>query len=139
MTFETEFKIRTFHSDSFGHVNNARYLEIMEEARWQYAEHHGLVELLTQQQLGFIIVSMDIRFRAPVVEGDTICISTSLVTLGSASGEVSQNIRKKGETRIAARGLFHFVLIERDTGKSVMIAGKIRELLERIIEPRNSK
>ena len=135
MSFETEFKIRTFHSDAFGHVNNARYLEIMEEARWQYAEHHGLVEMLVRQNLGFIIMRMDIAFRHPVVEGDTISILTKLITLGSAAGEVRQLIRKEGSEKIAAKGLFHFVLIDRDNGHSVPIAGEIRELLERIIEP----
>ena len=29
-----EIKVRGFHIDIFSHVNNARYLEFMEEARW---------------------------------------------------------------------------------------------------------
>jgi len=135
MSFESTFRIRTFHTDSFGHVNNARYLELLEEARWQYAEHHGLIDLLNEENLGFIIMQMNLRFRMPVVEGDTIQVFTSLKTLGTASGEVEQLIMKKDQGKLAAKSMFHFVLIDRNTGASVPISGKIRSLLLDIIQP----
>lgn len=136
MSFESTFKIRTFHTDSFGHVNNARYLELLEEARWQFAEHHGLIDLLNEDNLGFIIMQMNLRFRLPVIEGDTIQVLTKLITLGTASGEVEQLIKKQGQQKLAAKSLFHFVLIDRNTGTSVPIAGKIRSLLLSIIQPK---
>jgi thioesterase-3 len=30
--------VRGYHLDLFGHVNNARYLEFLEEARWDWFE-----------------------------------------------------------------------------------------------------
>lgn len=134
MSFESTFKIRSFQTDSFGHVNNARYLELLEEARWQFAEHHGLVDLLKEENLGFIIMEMNLRFRLPVLEGDTIQVSTSLVTLGSDIGEVEQLIVKKSGGKLAAKSMFTFVLIDRNSGTSVPIAGKIRSLLLSIIK-----
>ncbi len=136
MSFESTFKIRSFHTDSFGHVNNARYLELLEEARWQFAEHHGLIELLNEEKLGFIIMQMNLRFRFPIVEGDTIQVFTSLVTLGTAVGEVEQLIKKQGTGKLAAKSMFTFVLIDRHSGASVPIEGKIRELLLHIIQPK---
>jgi thioesterase-3 len=136
MSFESTFKIRSFHTDSFGHVNNARYLELLEEARWQFAEHHGLIDLLNEENLGFIIMQMNLRFRLPVVEGDTIQVLTSLITLGSDLGEVEQLIMKNGLGKLAAKSMFTFVLIDRNSGAAVPIAGKIRALLLNIIEPR---
>jgi thioesterase-3 len=134
MLFETNFKIRSYHTDGFGHVNNARHLELLEEARWRFAEEIGLVKLLRQQQLGFIIIDMRIRFRLPVVEGDTIRIETSLVTLGSASGDVQQLVRKVDSPRIAVWSTFHFILIDRNNGQSIAIEGSIREALLEILE-----
>ena len=134
MIHETEFKVRTFHTDAFGHVNNSKYLELLEEARWQYAEHIGLIGMLTRSNLGFIIIDMHIRFRVPVVEGDQIQVQTSLITLGTASGEVRQIVRKQGHTQVALKSLFHFILIDRNTGKSVPIESEIRELLLQKIE-----
>lgn len=139
MAFESTFKIRSFHTDSFGHVNHARYLEFLEEARWQFAEHHGLTDLLNQEGLGFIIMEMNLRFRLPVVAGDTIHVLTSLVTLGSDIGEVEQLIKKKGVDKLAAKSMFTFVLIDRQSGVSVPIIGKIRELLLNIIQPKKNR
>lgn len=137
MSFESAFKIRSFHTDSFGHVNNARYLELLEEARWQFAEHHGLIELLNEEHLGFIIMQMNLRFRLPVVEGDTIQVFTSLISLGSDIGEVEQLIIKKDVGKLAAKSIFTFVLIDRNSGASVPITGKIRSLLLNIIQPKH--
>jgi thioesterase-3 len=134
MIHETKFTIRTYHTDAFGHVNNSRHLELLEEARWQYAEQIGLIELMTEHKLGFIIIDMRLRFRVPVVEGEQIRVQTSLVTLGSASGEVKQLMYKTGHKPIAVKSLFHFILIDRDTGASVPIDGKIRERLLEVIE-----
>lgn len=134
MIHETEFTIRSFHTDAFGHVNNSRHLELLEEARWQYAEHIGLIELLAQQNLGFIIIELRLRFRVPVLEGEQIRVQTSLITLGSASGEVKQLVHKNGQDSMALNSLFHFILIDRETGASVPIEGRIRERLLEVIE-----
>jgi thioesterase-3 len=135
MNHETNYSIRTFHTDAFGHVNNSRHLELLEEARWQYAESIGLVTMLAERNLGFIIVDLRIRFRIPVFEGDQVKVTTCLKTLGSASGEVEQLMYKNGESKVALKSLFHFVLINRDIGDSVPIDGEIRELLTGVIVP----
>jgi acyl-CoA thioesterase FadM len=31
--------VRGYHLDGYNHVNNARYLEFLEEARWQYFDN----------------------------------------------------------------------------------------------------
>jgi len=129
MIHETEFTIRTFHTDAFGHVNNSRYVELLEEARWRYAEDIGLVKLLREQGLGFIIADMRLRFRAPVHEGEKIRIETNLETLGSASGDVKQTVYKSGVDSVCVSSMYHFILIDRETAKSVPIEGEIRELL----------
>lgn len=136
MIHQSTFKIRTYHTDAFGHVNNSKYLELLEEARWQFAEQIGLIELLKVKHLGFIIIDMNVRFRLPVLEGDTIGVDTSLIALGSASGDVKQWVRREGEKQVALKSLYHFILIDRNSGKSVPIDGDIRELLMNIIEPK---
>ena len=139
MIHEAQFKIRTFHTDAFGHVNNSRHLELLEEARWQYAEDIGLLNLLTEQRLGFIIIDMRLRFRLPIMEGDLVRVKTSLISLGSAAGEVEQLMLKMGEKQIAVKSLFHFVLVDRASGASVPIDSEIRELLLSVLETSTAK
>ena len=38
MIFTTIIKIRGYHLDAYGHVNNARWVELLEEARWQWLD-----------------------------------------------------------------------------------------------------
>lgn len=133
MRHEAWFEIRTFHTDAFGHVNNARYLEFLEEARWQYAEQIGLTLLLREAELAFIIMDLHLRFRAPIAVEDSICVATQLISLGTSGGEVLQTISKRGQTRMATRCLSHFILIERSTGRAIPIQGDIRKLLTDVI------
>jgi len=37
----TYIKVRGYHLDFYQHVNNARYLEFLEEARWEWLENLG--------------------------------------------------------------------------------------------------
>ena len=37
----TRIPVRGYHLDVYGHVNNARYLEFLEEARWAYFGEHA--------------------------------------------------------------------------------------------------
>lgn len=134
MIHSTRFSIRTFHCDSFGHVNNARHLELLEEARWQFSESIGLTPMLRESGLGFIIMDLRLQFRSAVVEGDSIRADTSLITLGTASGEVKQSVYVEGKKSPAIKSMFHFILIDRQTTRSVAIDGAIRELLLEIIE-----
>lgn len=62
--------VRNYHLDGYGHVNNARYLEFFEEARWAFMEAQGLLEALNGIIL--IVARADIRYRRPAVEGDVL-------------------------------------------------------------------
>ena len=42
---QSAVRVRGYHLDVFQHVNNARYLEFLEEARWSYFEDTGLTPL----------------------------------------------------------------------------------------------
>ncbi len=139
MIHQANFQIRTFHCDAFGHVNNSRHTELLEESRWQYAEAIQLLPMLKRLDVGFIIMDMRVRFRAPVFEGETVQVATCLKTLGSTSGEVEQ-LMYKSDGSLAIKSLFHFILIDRNNDNaSVAIDGEIRKLLIDVLEPSGAK
>ena len=139
MIHQANFQIRTFHCDAFGHVNNSRHTELLEESRWQYAEAIQLLPMLKRLDVGFIIMDMRVRFRAPVFEGETVQVATCLKTLGSTSGEVEQ-LMYKSDGSLAIKSLFHFILIDRNNDNaSVAIDGEIRKLLVDVLEPSGAK
>jgi acyl-CoA thioesterase FadM len=44
-----EKRMMSYQTDSFGIVHHARYLEIMEEARWLYCYENNLMEAFHQK------------------------------------------------------------------------------------------
>ncbi|MGF6148578.1 Long-chain acyl-CoA thioesterase FadM [Kingella potus] len=65
-------RIRNYHLDGYGHVNNARYLEFLEEARWHLFEQHGLLATLGGVQI--VVARIDIRYRRSAAAGDVLTV-----------------------------------------------------------------
>lgn len=72
----TFIKVRGYHLDVYQHVNNARYLEFLEEARWDWLENHEGFRWMTKNNIAFIVVNININYRTPAVLG-TSCASTA--------------------------------------------------------------
>jgi len=58
MPASIEIKIRGYHADMFGHVNHARYLEFMEEGRWNYFEKRNLFNAFHERKIGHVVVNI---------------------------------------------------------------------------------
>lgn len=55
--------IKEFHLDTFGHVNNATYLQLYEEARWQFITERGYgLDKIKSSGLGPVILEINLRF-----------------------------------------------------------------------------
>jgi thioesterase III len=51
------------HLDTFGHVNNATYLDLLEEARWDLITGNGFgLDEIKRTQLGPTILEINLRF-----------------------------------------------------------------------------
>ena len=61
--FRQPYKIIERHLDTFGHVNNATYLQIFEEARWEFIAPRGFdLGKIQALQIGPTILECNIRF-----------------------------------------------------------------------------
>ena len=61
--FKCSMMIKEHHLDTFGHVNNATYLQILEQARWELLNTHGFgLETIQRLQLGPVILECNIKF-----------------------------------------------------------------------------
>lgn len=88
-----EMVIREHHLDTFGHVNNAVYLQILEEARW---------ELLTQNKFGMsqikatgigpTILEITIKYLRELRLREKITIESQVISYPSKIGLMKQRI-----------------------------------------------
>ena len=85
-------KVRAYQCDSYGHVNNARYLEFFEEARWQLISLSDLDNYLKDNKLGMVVVRILVNYKRPAVPNDIIHIDAKLGEIGNSSFTIHQQI-----------------------------------------------
>ena len=92
---EYEVFIRETHLDTFGHVNNATYLTLFEEARWDLITARGYgLETIRETRLGPVILEANVKFRREVKNRETIVIRTTLESYENNIGRLRQKMLK---------------------------------------------
>lgn len=129
----THIKVRGFHIDVFQHVNNARYLEFLEEARWEWLEGEPAAQWMAEHQIAFIVVNININYRRPAVLGDLLRIDSQLLRLNGKSGVMKQSVTLEPESIAVADAELTFVCIDLRSQKALPIEGALREKLEEFV------
>lgn len=81
MVFEYELLIRENHLDSYGHVNNATYLALFEEARWEAITQGGYgYDVVHKTGLGPIILEINLKFLKELKLREKIIITLEVVS-----------------------------------------------------------
>jgi thioesterase-3 len=111
---DTQIKVRGYHTDLYQHVNNARYLEFLEEARWQLLEDHMDLESFMRGGYLFFVVNINISYRSPARVGDTVTVRSGLKRIGNKSAVIRQQIINKATGTVCVDADVTFVIA--DTG-----------------------
>ncbi|QXN62899.1 acyl-CoA thioesterase [Serratia fonticola] len=126
---QTYIKVRGYHLDVYQHVNNARYLEFLEEARWEWLEDLDAFHWMTQNNIAFIVVNININYRKPAVLGDKLRIDSQMLQLNGKSGVLSQQVLLEPDGAVVADATLTFVCIDLKTQRALPIEGALREHL----------
>ena len=104
---EVRIRVRWADMDAYGHVNNAVYLNYLEEARDQLS-----VELFGQAAYDIVVAHVGIDFRDELTQDDgEIVVSSEVTGYGRSSVRTREVVRKTDGT-VAAEG--ECVLVARD-------------------------
>ncbi len=100
--------IREHHLDTFGHVNNAVYLELLEEARWEFIAQRGYgLKDVIKFGLGPTVLEWNIKFRKEIRLRERINIESQMLTYDRKIGTLRQDIfNEKEELCCEARMTF---------------------------------
>ncbi len=128
----TEIKVRGYHLDLYGHINNARYLEFLEEGRWSFIEEHIDIDEWRKRGWLFIAVNININYRKLAFLGEILEICTESPQLGKNSAIMHQKIVLKGTDKIIADADVTFVIIDPHTGKTLPLRGELREAFKKM-------
>lgn len=92
------FVVKETYLDVFGHMNNAAYLTVYEEARWDLITKHGWgLKKILETGLGPTILELDLRFLKELRLRDEVVIETHLVSYERKVGKMAQKMVREGE------------------------------------------
>jgi len=131
MIHRIAIKVRGYHLDLYRHVNNARYLEFLEEARWSFLESEGSLDYLQDQGYTFALVNININYRRAAYLGEVLEIATSVKSIGNRSCVMHQLVTLQGEGTVVADADVTFVIVDTRTERAAPLEGALRAALLR--------
>ena len=127
MSFTTRIKVRGYHEDRFGHVNNARYLEFLEEGRWDYLDERGPQEGFQALGVFPIVAHLSISYRRPTSAGDRLTITTQVASTSSRKIVMHQTIHQEDTQKLCCEADVSIVLVDAETGRPAVLNDAIVE------------
>lgn len=92
-TFDYSLLIREHHLDTFDHINNATYLQILEEARWEFITRRGYgLQKVQQTQMGPVVLEFNIQFKKEITLRENILIQSEVISYDKKIGILRQDI-----------------------------------------------
>ncbi len=111
--------IREMHLDTFGHMNNAMYLQLFEQARWDLITQNGYdLNKIHQAKQGPVILDVYLKFAKELKLREEITITTELLEYKGKTGKIKQQMLKANGS-LAAEAVFTFGLFDLQTRKLI--------------------
>lgn len=136
MIYTTDIKIRGYHLDAYGHVNNARWVELLEEARWRWLDHDVDLRAWDSRGQGIAVVSLTVNYRRPARAHDELEFRCWIAKLGGRSAVCRQEVVRRSDGERLLDADVTFVLFDLATGRPLAMDGDARAAFERYRQPR---
>ena len=119
ITHEYRLTVLEAHLDTFGHMNNATYLQILEEARWDFITKNGFgLEVILKSELGPVVLDVNLKFLKEIKNREELLIQSYVKEYGSKVGVIVQKIMNQ-KNELAAEAYFTFGLFDTKLRKLV--------------------
>jgi acyl-CoA thioester hydrolase len=110
MISECMLTVRTYECDSYGHVNNANYLNYLEVARYEFLRDVGFdYPAMINAGYGIYVARVEIDYKKPAFADDELIIKSWSIKKGAVSGIIAQEIWCRGELLAKAKVTWAFV------------------------------
>jgi acyl-CoA thioester hydrolase len=77
---DTEIAIKERELDSFGHMNNASYMTLFEQARWDVITNRGYgLDRIHALKIGPIVLEASLKFKREIRNRETVKITTGVL------------------------------------------------------------
>ncbi|CAE1134564.1 thioesterase [Xanthomonas arboricola] len=117
--------VRWRDMDSMGHVNNAKYISYLEEARVRWML--GVQGVAMTDRIAPVVAATNVNYKRPLVWPNDILVELFVERLGSSSITIGHRILdQKDEGVLYSDGNVVVVWIDTQTGKSASLPDAVR-------------
>lgn len=110
--FKYKFTVSEDLLDEYNHVNNARYLDLYEQARWAILEGSSFGrQYVKENGIGPVILEVTVKFRREIKLGEIITISTISKNEGNRILLFSQEMKNEND-EICSTAIFKGALFD---------------------------
>ena len=127
----TEITVRSWALDLYGQVSNYKFMEFLEEARWNH--FHGLFEsgMFLDLGLAFVLVNVNVNYSRAAYLGEILDIETHISRIGEKSITLAHKVTNRGSGKEVLDGEVTFVVKDLEKGVAVPITGRMRDMFMR--------
>lgn len=127
MRFTARCRTRWSDEDNQGVLNNAVYLTLLEEARWQYCERLGLLD--EANHFAFVLAHCEMSFLAPGRGPAEVEVQTRTTRLGGRSFEQAYRVLDAADGTVWAESTATLVIWRTDQRRAADMPERFRETL----------
>ena len=121
--------IKENHLDTFGHVNNATYLELFEQSRWEALNDHGVsVKKITDDQIGPVLLRVELKFKKELLLREIIEVRSTLMDKPNPKVMRVKQEMVKGCGEVACEAIFDIGVMDLVKRKLIKLEGVWLEL-----------
>jgi acyl-CoA thioester hydrolase len=116
------FRVRHYELDSFGHVNNAVYVNYLQEAAIEASSDAGFTPLwYAEHNVGWVIRKLSIRYYLQASYGDELNVTTWISDIRRVSSTREYIIRRQIDGIPVVRARVQWVFVDRNSGQPARI------------------
>ncbi len=79
-SYSIDIKVTKTDIDGFGHVNNANYIQWLDQVHWSHLKFMGITsEMVHNLNCGFVVRHTDVTYLNPLCENDIVKVGTSII------------------------------------------------------------
>ncbi len=129
-------KVRNYHVDSYGHVNNAQYLHYLEDARTDFFEELGYtLPELGRRDIFIFITESHLEYQKPARMGDSLLVYGWFKHLSSRKAVWQHEVYNAGNKELVLTGSITGLFLHHD--KIISIPKDIRTAMNEIYFPQD--
>ncbi len=117
--------VRWRDMDAMGHVNNAKYISYLEEARVRWMQ--GVPGVAMTDAIAPVVAATNVNYRAPIVWPNDIVVELFVERLGTSSVTIGHRITsRKDDAVLYSDGHVVVVWIDTASGRSAPLPDAVR-------------